>query len=74
MTYIRVGYLWKNTFSVQRPVYYNKESNTLHYMRENNREAIVYNYTPYMVPIVIQRGQKVAAEKNVFNFTADSLN
>jgi hypothetical protein len=71
MTYIRVGYLWKNTFGVQRPVYYNKDANTLHYMRENNREAIIHNYTPYLIPITIHQGQKVVAEKKVFNFTAD---
>jgi hypothetical protein len=73
MTYVRVGYLWKTTFGMQRPVYYNKDSNSLYYMRENNREAVVHNPYPSLLPISVQNGQRVVAEKKVFNFTADPL-
>ena len=73
MTFVRVGYLWKTTFGMQRPVYYNKDTDSLHYMRENNREKVVYNPNPSLIPISIQKGMKVGVEKKVFNFTADPL-
>lgn len=73
MTFIRVGYLWKTTFDVQRPVYYNKNLDLLYYTKENNREPIIYNYYPSLLPISVQRGQHVVAEKKVFNFTIEPL-
>lgn len=66
--YERVGYLWKNTFSTQRPVYYNSTTNSLHYLKEDSREPVIYNYQPRLVPITLEPHHKVKTDNKVFHF------
>jgi hypothetical protein len=71
--YERVGYLWKNTFSTQRPVYYNSSTKSLHYLKENSRESVIYNDQYRLIPITLEPYHKVIAENKTFHLAFDIL-